>query len=221
MKGLLYKEWATLTSSYKQTVFFIAFLYGGISILTGQTGMAYALLVVFSILITSTISFDENSHWDIYARTLPVTPAQLVGSKYLFGLCGLALGTVCTVLIVALNNVLPPLLFWHTSYKVPPLECLAALLACGSTGAAVWGAHMAGSVGAAFGRVFAAAVLSVQQCQGPQLVVSDHRCARRLYWAGRFRLARFDAAVQCLRRSAADGAGCSVCGAAGGVFCEL
>lgn len=27
---------------------------------------------------------------------------------------------------------LPPLLFWHTVYKVPPLECLAALLACGS-----------------------------------------------------------------------------------------
>ena len=108
MKGLLYKEWATLISSYKQSVFFFAFLYGGISILTGQTGMAYGLLVVFSILITSTISFDENSHWDIYARTLPVTPAQLVGSKYLFGLCGLALGTVYTVLIVALNNVLPP-----------------------------------------------------------------------------------------------------------------
>ena len=41
MKGLLYKEWATLTSSYKQSVFFFAFLYGGISILTGQTGMAY------------------------------------------------------------------------------------------------------------------------------------------------------------------------------------
>lgn len=112
MKGLLYKEWATLTSSYKQSVFFFAFLYGGISILTGQTGMAYGLLVIFSILITSTISFDENSHWDIYVRTLPVTPAQLVGSKYLFGLCGLALGTVYTVLIVALNNVLPPLLFW-------------------------------------------------------------------------------------------------------------
>ena len=129
MKGLLYKEWATLTSSYKQSVFFIAFLYGGISILTGQTGMAYALLVVFSILITSTISFDENSHWDIYVRTLPVTPAQLVGSKYLFGLCGLALGTVCTVLIVALNNVLPPLLFRHAANKVPPLECLGALLA--------------------------------------------------------------------------------------------
>ena len=103
MKGLLYKEWATLTSSYKQTVFFIAFLYGGISILTGQTGMAYALLVVFSILITSTISFDENSHWDIYVRTLPVTPAQLVGSKYLFGLCGLALGNLALGISNSMN----------------------------------------------------------------------------------------------------------------------
>lgn len=208
MKGLLYKEWATLISSYKQSVFFIAFLYGGISILTGQTGIAYALLVVFSILITSTISFDENSHWDIYARTLPVTPAQLVGSKYLFGLCGLALGTVCTVLIVALNNVLPPLLFWHTSYKVPPLECLAALLACGS-----------------MALLLVALLLPLSyrfnSVKARQLAVSDHRCARRLYCAGRFRLARFDAAVQCLRRSAADGAGCSVCRAAGGVFCEL
>ena len=171
MKGLLYKEWATLTSSYKQTVFFIAFLYGGISILTGQTGMAYALLVVFSILITSTISFDENSHWDIYARTLPVTPAQLVGSKYLFGLCGLALGTVCTVLIVALNNVLPPCCSGTPRIKYRPSSvwqpcCPAAAWRC------CWSR-------------FAAAVLSVQQCQGPQLVVSDHRCARRLYWAGR------------------------------------
>ena len=117
MKGLLYKEWSTLISSYKQSVFFIAFLYGGISILTGQTGMAYALLVVFSILITSTISFDENSHWAIYVRTLPVTTAQLVGSKYLFRLCGLALGTVCTVLIVALNNVLPPPSPWPTDWN--------------------------------------------------------------------------------------------------------
>ena len=131
MKGLLYKEWATLISSYKQSVFFIAFLYGGISILTGQTGMAYALEVVFAIMITSTIAFDENAHWDVYARTLPVTPAQLVGSKYLLGLGGLALGAACTVLIVALNNVLPPLLVWHAVYKVPALECAASLLACG------------------------------------------------------------------------------------------
>ena len=49
MKGLLYKEWATLTSSYKQSVFFFAFLYGGISILTGQTGMAYGVALLLPL----------------------------------------------------------------------------------------------------------------------------------------------------------------------------
>ena len=61
MKGLLYKEWATLTSSYKQSVFFFAFLYGGISILTGQTGMAYGLLVIFSILIEENVTALQSS----------------------------------------------------------------------------------------------------------------------------------------------------------------
>ena len=192
MKGLLYKEWATLTSSYKQSVFFFAFLYGGISILTGQTGMAYGLLVIFSILITSTISFDENSHWDIYVRTLPVTPAQLVGSKYLFGLCGLALGTVYTVLIVALNNVLPPLLFWHTVYKVPPLECLAALLACGSMALLLVALLLPLSY--RFNSVKARSWLFL-------IIGVLGGC----FWAGRFRLARFDAAVQCLRQVLRDG----------------
>ena len=99
MKGLLYKEWATLTSSYKQSVFFFAFLYGGISILTGQTGMAYGLLVIFSILITSTISFDENSHWDIYvqrhdqhrihcAQRQPAQPKQVFAAHKLRGCYG-------------------------------------------------------------------------------------------------------------------------------------
>ena len=48
MKGLLYKEWATLTSSYKQTVFFIAFLYGGISILTDRDGLCIARCIFHS-----------------------------------------------------------------------------------------------------------------------------------------------------------------------------
>ena len=61
MKGLLYKEWATLTSSYKQSLFFFAFLYGGISILTGQTGMAYGLLVIFSILIEENVTALQSS----------------------------------------------------------------------------------------------------------------------------------------------------------------
>lgn len=133
MKGLFWKEWSILTRSYKQIVLLLVVLYGVLGVATGQTTMAYALQVVFSIMVTSTIAFDENSHWDAYVRTLPVTPGQIVGCKYLFGLGGLAAGTVLTALIVALSNLLDkPLLIYHTVDKVSAIDLAAALLVCGS-----------------------------------------------------------------------------------------
>ena len=133
MKGLFWKEWSILTRSYKQIVLFLVVIYGLLGIAMGQTTMAYALQVVFSIMVTSTIAFDENSHWDAYVRTLPVTPGQIVGCKYLFGLGGLAAGTVLTALIVALSNLLDkPILIYHTVDKVSAVELAAALLVCGS-----------------------------------------------------------------------------------------
>ena len=133
MKGLFWKEWSILTRSYKQIVLFLVVIYGLLGIAMGQTTMAYALQVVFSIMVTSTIAFDENSHWDAYARTLPVTPSQIVGCKYLFGLGGLAAGSVLAALIVALSNLLDePILIYHTVDKVGAIDLAAALLVCGS-----------------------------------------------------------------------------------------
>ena len=133
MKGLFWKEWSILTRSYKQIVLLLVVLYGVLGVATGQTTMAYALQVIFSIMVTSTIAFDENSHWDAYVRTLPVTPGQIVGCKYLFGLGGLAAGSVLTALIVALSNLLDkPILIYHTVDKVSAVDLAAALLVCGS-----------------------------------------------------------------------------------------
>lgn len=130
MKGLIYKEWTILSKSYKQMVFFLAVLYGGIALATGMTSMAFALPIVFAIMITSTIAFDENSRWDTYARTLPVTPAQIVGCKYLCGLGGLAFGTVCTAAVAALSNLVPPLLVEHDVTPPTALDVAAGLLVC-------------------------------------------------------------------------------------------
>lgn len=133
MKGLFWKEWSILTRSYKQIVLLLVVIYGLLGIAMGQTTMAYALQVVFSIMVTSTIAFDENSHWDAYARTLPVTPSQIVGCKYLFGLGGLAAGSVLAALIVALSNLLDePILIYHTVDKVGAIDLATALLVCGS-----------------------------------------------------------------------------------------
>lgn len=128
MKGLMYKEWTILTGSYKRMVLVLAVCYGGISVLTGMTAMSYALMIAFSIMITSTIAFDENSHWDTYARTLPVTPAQLVGVKYLFVLGGLALGTAASTVILLLSQCESLRIVWHTPNLMEPTEIAATLL---------------------------------------------------------------------------------------------
>lgn len=132
MKGLIYKEWTILSKSYKQMVFLLAVVYGGVALATGMASMAFALPIVFSIMITSTIAFDENARWDTYARTLPVTPAQIVGCKYLCGLGGLAFGTVCTVAVAALSNLVPPLLVEHDVTPPTVLDVAAGLLVCGA-----------------------------------------------------------------------------------------
>ena len=41
------------------------------------------------------MNFDDSAHWDTYARTLPVTPGQVVGCKYLLGLLFTLFGSVC------------------------------------------------------------------------------------------------------------------------------
>ena len=40
------------------------------------------MVFVVGMYASSTISMDENSHWDAYAHTLPVSPGQLVSVKY-------------------------------------------------------------------------------------------------------------------------------------------
>lgn len=131
MKGLLYKELTILTGSYKRSVLFFAVLYGIIGILSRQAYMGYALIPVFALLAGSTISFDENSHWDTYARTLPVTPAQIVGCKYLLGLGGLALGNAAAVLIAILVNLRFPVAFYAEQHQ-SAADIAAALLVCSS-----------------------------------------------------------------------------------------
>ena len=48
--------------------------------------MLFALLFVGGMYTTSTLVFDEQSHWDAYVRTLPVSSGQIVGAKYLLAL---------------------------------------------------------------------------------------------------------------------------------------
>lgn len=94
MKGLLYKDWSTLISQYRKNLLLLLVLYLGMAYLFDMPFMLYALVFMFGIYIQSAVSFDERSHWDMYARTLPVCPAAIIGSKYLLGLLAIVGGFV-------------------------------------------------------------------------------------------------------------------------------
>ena len=101
MKGLLYKDFQLLRNSYTRSILTVLLLYAAIILLTRQIFVAYALVFLASVYVSTTISFDEQAHWDSYARTLPVSAGQIVAAKYLLNLVFM-LAAVCALLLSAL-----------------------------------------------------------------------------------------------------------------------
>lgn len=92
MKGLFYKDWSVLIGQYRKNLLLILVVYLGMAYLFDMPFMLYALVFMLGIYTQSALSFDEKSHWDTYAHTLPVSQAAIVGSKYLLGLCAMLSG---------------------------------------------------------------------------------------------------------------------------------
>ncbi len=102
MKGLLCKDWAILMNSYKKNFLIMVVLYLGMAVCLHMDYLCYALVAVCGVYASSTINFDDPAHRDTYARTLPVTPEQVVGCKYLLGLLLTLFGSVCAAVGISL-----------------------------------------------------------------------------------------------------------------------
>ena len=104
MKGLLCKDWAILMNSYKKNFLIMVVLYLGMAVCLHMNYLCYALVAVCGVYAASTMNFDDYAHWDTYARTLPVTPGQVVGCKYLLGLLFTLFGSVCAAVGIFLAD---------------------------------------------------------------------------------------------------------------------
>jgi len=106
MKGLLYKDLAMIFNAYKKNFFLVLVIYSGMAWAMEMPFMLYAMVFLVGMYAVSSLSFDENSRWDVYARTLPVTPGQIVAAKYLLALgfmaagVGVALAVLCGIDLV-------------------------------------------------------------------------------------------------------------------------
>ncbi len=103
MKGLLHKEFMLVGKQLKLgAVVFIALIFlfnlpkDSDSFSPASYIEAYTLMM--SIVLTmSTFAYDEQTKWNIYALSLPVSKNQIVRSKYLFALIILGLTSVVFV----------------------------------------------------------------------------------------------------------------------------
>lgn len=90
MKGLLLKDWY-LTVRYGKMQLIFAVVYGVIGAVLPEANAFVALPVMLIALLPNTIyAYDEREKWTTYVRALPVTDAQYVTGKYLYGAICLA-----------------------------------------------------------------------------------------------------------------------------------
>lgn len=121
MRGLLYKDCITIFSSYKKNAILVLIVYGLMAFAMNMPFMLYAMVFLTGLYALSCLSFDEASHWDVYARTLPLSKGQLVGCKYLLGLIWMGIGcAVAMVMLLAMYLVVPT--------APAPLEALCGCL---------------------------------------------------------------------------------------------
>ena len=99
MKGLLLEDWY-LTLKYLRMLILISLLFAAMSVFSPENGFFRIYpAVMFAMIPVSLYSYDDREKWTVYAQAFPVSRAQYVTEKYLFG-------AICTGALVALLTVL-------------------------------------------------------------------------------------------------------------------
>lgn len=111
MKGLLYKDFYCLKQNLKY-IFVVLLLYGFIFIPQGNSGILGAIVIIFPMLVITTLSYDHAGKWNRFALTMPITRKMLVRSKYILFLIMLLFGMLVGV-IFSLTSML-----FHRNFDV-------------------------------------------------------------------------------------------------------
>ena len=96
MKGLLLKD-AYQIWHYAKGVIVAAVVMMGAGVVTIMNGANFFIVYagfLMGMMPMTLLAYDQASKFSEYSAVLPVTKEQLVGSKYIIGLCGLVLAEV-------------------------------------------------------------------------------------------------------------------------------
>lgn len=104
MVGLILKDLMTIQRQMKAQAFVLVFLLV-MAIFMRQSSMLLAIIVfIVTIQAITALSYDEQSKWDKYANTLPISKADIVFSKYILSVMLMIIGLVMALPILFFIN---------------------------------------------------------------------------------------------------------------------
>lgn len=117
MKSLVLKDLIML-KNYARTLLIMIIFFAIVTFTNDDVSFLSGMIVlILAMLPVTSFSYDQNSKWDLFSQTLPVSRKQLVYSKYILGLIAIAAGTVLSLLLnIAILSVKN--LAFHTSELV-------------------------------------------------------------------------------------------------------
>ena len=132
MKGLLYKEVASLMGLYKKNLVLVAVIYGALSVVTRNNFFLFFGIWMMGFYSLSSFSLDDASGWGRYARTLPISDKQIIGAKFLLALVFMTIALVYAFAIGAVCWMVDPATFdWADFFGGILLVTAVALLSVG------------------------------------------------------------------------------------------
>jgi hypothetical protein len=106
MTGLMLKDLLSLRKASGRIMVILG-LYIVIFAAAGNVSFLSAMIIlIMTMFIVNTYSYDEMSKWDYYALSLPVTKSQIVLSKYLLTLLFELAGILVSVLVYLFKNLI-------------------------------------------------------------------------------------------------------------------
>lgn len=108
MKGLLLKD-AYQTWSYTRWIILVSVAMMMMGTFFMKEGSNFFMLyggLMLGMSPMTLLAYDQNSRFSAYCAALPVTKEQIVGGKYLIGLCGMVLAELLSMAALAAAQLL-------------------------------------------------------------------------------------------------------------------
>ena len=108
MKGLLLKD-AYQAWYYAKMVVVAAVVMMGVGVISIMNGANFFIVYagfLLGMMPMTLLAYDQTSKFNEYSAALPATKEQLVGCKYIVGLCGMALAELLSMAALAAAQLL-------------------------------------------------------------------------------------------------------------------